>query len=106
MTDNQSHARSWQINVIIALLIALLGFVAFGALKNIQANAEQQQQLIKWEYRVRTLTDVQLQEAINKLGEEGWEIVSMSRANILVNPPAPGYEIIFRRPANAPAPRY
>src|SRR5262245_60766982 len=106
MTTNQSPARSWQINVVIVLLILLVGAVAANVIKNTQANEQQQHQLTQWEYKVGSVAEGEFIQMINKLGAEGWDIISTRRINMPGDSGAAGYEVILRRPANAPGPRY
>ena len=107
MIEKQSHARSWQINVVIALLILLLGAViSESALKSGASLQQQQQQQIRWEYAVGIAQDGKLAETINKYGAEGWELVSARRGELSTKPQAAAYEIIVRRPSNAPKPQF
>ena len=109
MIEKQSHARSWQINVVIALLILLLGAViSESALKSGASlqQQQQQQQQIKWEYAVGIAQDGKLAETINNYSAQGWELVSARRGELTTNPQAAAYEIIVRRPSNAPKPQF
>jgi hypothetical protein len=86
----QSNTSSIQGNWVILLLlvvIALLSFDLFGS--RIGA-------VPKWEYRIESPSDSAFDTEMEKLGEEGWELVFARRATTSTGVTA-SYEMIFRR---------
>jgi hypothetical protein len=108
MTEEQSPngVQAKQVNLVIALLVLLVAAAATHTWKSYQPQAQ-----IKWEYNVGSVADAELNEMINKLGAEGWELVFSRRASvgeidIMTNPkPEFRYEMIFRRPLPSSRPR-
>jgi hypothetical protein len=77
----------------VLLLLILVAFVAWGYLKPAQ----------RWEYKIETVADEQFSTEINKLGDDGWEMVFARRASsevsdITKEKPKFSYEMIFKRP--------
>jgi hypothetical protein len=99
MTEEKTPAivQPWQINVVIALLTLLIIIAAAHAWKSYQIPPQ-----AKWEYMLGSESDATLNDTINKLGAEGWELVFARRAsgNLESAKPDFRYEMIFRRPVN------
>jgi hypothetical protein len=56
-----------------------------------------------WDYVIEGPTDDQLQDRLRDLGSAGWELVSARRATTQIKGETKGiYEMIFRRPSEAP----
>ena len=75
------------------LLLILVAFVAWGYLKPAQ----------RWEYKIQSIADEQFTTELNKLGDDGWEMVFARRASsevsdIAKEKPKFSYEMIFKRP--------
>lgn len=56
----------------------------------------QPQKDIKWEYKITSVPDSKFTEDMNKLGDEGWELVFARRARGMGDEFS--YEMIFKRP--------
>lgn len=81
---------SGQANIIIALLaLAFIGFPLFRSF--IGAVFPQ-----RWEYEVVAVSDFTFAEDMNKLGSQGWEVVSARRA--VGEFTSAKYEMILKRP--------
>ena len=99
MTEEQSPAR-WQFNAVIGLLalVVLLTIISIG-----QKWTEQPKAAPMWEYAIQKVADPAFNETMNRLGANGWELVSARRAtsdDLASNSkPVFYYEVIFRRPA-------
>jgi hypothetical protein len=70
--------------VIISVMIAFLG-----------CSQSQPPKDIKWEYKITAVPDANFTEDMNKLGNEGWELVFARRAS---GGGEFSYEMIFKRP--------
>ncbi|MCC6233060.1 MAG: DUF4177 domain-containing protein [Verrucomicrobiales bacterium] len=78
---------SWVISLLV-ILIGLLGVITFGA--RFQAAP-------KWEYRLESPSDLFFESELDRLGKDGWELVSARRATSSYGDGA-SYEMIFKRP--------
>lgn len=76
------------VNVLIALVAAVLLATVYGAFAGRGA---------RWEYRVESPVDRVLESEVNRLGAEGWELVSARRVTA-DDGVAGKYELIFKRP--------
>jgi hypothetical protein len=82
--------RLTSLTVLGLLAILFCGYFAFEG----QKPATQ-----RWEYRIEAVPDATFQEATNKLGADGWELVFARRASNGEEPhPTMSYEMIFKRP--------
>jgi len=81
---------SSQGNIIIVLLI--LAFIIFPLLRSFIGAVFPQ----RWEYNVVAVSDYTFTEDMNKLGSQGWEVVSARRAAGQYE--SAKYEMILRRP--------
>lgn len=76
--------------ILVALLVVIVGLLSWNMLR-----------VEKWEYKIEAVNDLTFTTDINKLGEEGWELVFARRASVgAVDTGAkPGfsYEMIFKR---------
>ncbi len=72
--------------LILILLSQLLGFSKSSTAKT------------KWEYLIDSPSDSGLTRAMDKRGEEGWELVFARRATSASTYGSPSYEMIFKRP--------
>ena len=88
-TKPLAPARAWQLNAIIALLVLLIAVSLFHGY----------QPEDKWEYTIGNAPDKELNDAMNRLGADGWELVFARRANSGLDNTKPDfqYEMIFRR---------
>lgn len=75
----------YQCTIIILLLFAIIGVWPFSHFKPIS----------KWEYKIVSPSDAIFDTQVNKMGQEGWEIVSARRATSGFTT---GYELICKRP--------
>lgn len=50
----------------------------------------------RWEYKLEAPSDIEFASEINKMGEDGWELVSARRATSISDKAS--YEMIFKRP--------
>jgi hypothetical protein len=71
--------------VIVSITIAFLGCTQAQPPKD-----------IKWEYKITSIPDANFTQDINKLGDEGWELVFARRAS--GGGGEFSYEMIFKRP--------
>lgn len=86
---NRSPATATQVGWLIALAVVGLVLVAAPVLFGSQE---------KWEYKVEAPSDYGLTEKLNRLGAQGWEVVSARRASDGSSySPTFSYEIIFKR---------
>ena len=93
MAEGQGDLRT---EVWFALL--LLFVLVVGQLWQIKRGMSVQMQ--SWQYRIEGPRDEELAASLQKLGAEGWELVSARRATTRVEGETEGlYEMIFRRPA-------
>lgn len=53
----------------------------------------------KWEYMIESPSDIALEFALRRLGDDGWEIVSARRA-VIEGGGGASYEMILKRPKN------
>jgi ribosomal protein L37AE/L43A/nitrate reductase NapE component len=81
---------SSQANTIIALLV--LAFIVFPLLRSFIGAVFPQ----RWEYEVVAVSDYTFTEDMNKLGSQGWEVVSARRAAGEFT--SAKYEMILKRP--------
>lgn len=76
--------------VLAVLILAALVFLVFRATRTPQ-----------WQYMVVAPPDQMLESEMNRLGAEGWEIISARRATGAYN--TASYEMILKRPGEAPS---
>src|SRR5262245_48161002 len=90
--------------IVIGLLMLLLAAMMSLAWKAYQSPPSPT--AVKWEYHIASAPDPLVEDMMNKLGAEGWEVISARRATANVGSNVTGqYEIIFRRqilPTNPP----
>ena len=97
-TRSESRAVSTRLNVI-ALLLVLILLVSLGQTLLNRALPEQ------WQYAIAAPNDEELEAVINKLGANGWELVSARRASDgSPSSPKMSYEMIFKKRGAAPEP--
>ena len=83
-----------QATLVIVVLFAIL--VAASA--NVIVN--RRSQVIKWEYKIEGISDLEFERKMQTLGEEGWELTFARRAlgSETFGEKSSLYECIFRRP--------
>ena len=80
--------------VIILLLVLALALSAYTAFSPVAVKSA-----THWEYMIEAIPDGSFEESINKLGAQGWELVSARRATSSVGENTEySYEMIFKRP--------
>jgi hypothetical protein len=77
-----------QVNVLIGLVAAVLIVSLFGVISSWGT---------RWEYRIEAPADRLFESEVNRLGAEGWELVSARRVASEDGSGAK-YELIFKRP--------
>lgn len=88
------RVKSWQANVVIFLLVALIAVSSINAWNT-------QKPAAKWEYKIESVPDTGFENTMNMLGADGWEMVFARRASQGEGSKEFRYEMIFRRPAGA-----
>lgn len=90
---NAETSTKWQLNIVIALLLVLLAVSGFQTW-SVRRPAP------SWEYKIVAITDESFAGEIDKLGGQGWELVTARRASTVRGGEEFTYEMIFKRPAN------
>ena len=90
-----THAQVQQI--IMVLLVITAGLAVFIAARFVGVAPLPSQ---KWEYKITSPDDLSFDTEVNKLGQEGWELVVARRATSRYGNEA-SYEMIFKRPVSA-----
>jgi len=84
--------------IIAALLFLCVALLAWPLIKP----AAHTQALTQWEYKIVAIPDAVFEVAMNKLGEDGWELVFARRASDGSSySPQFSYEVIVKRPKQA-----
>jgi hypothetical protein len=92
-TVEQLNALRTRLTVLIMLFILAMLFCGYFALIGLKPGNQ------LWEYRIEAVPDTGFQDAINKLGANGWDLVFARRASDgNTNNPTMNYEMIFKRP--------
>jgi len=82
-----SSATPWLLSAILALLL----WTNVGRLPHLMPAT--------WEYAIKSVPDTGFDDEMNKMGQDGWELVFARRAsNGASESPSFSYEVIFKRP--------
>ncbi|MTJ14785.1 hypothetical protein FJR11_19835 [Anabaena sp. UHCC 0187] len=102
-TENNSTSKSkFDIFNILIQFREIINTILLGGILGILVFNlwwEQQPKTVEWDYKIESFEDVIFDSGMNRMGNEGWELVSARRA--LTGPDADRrgiYECIFRRP--------
>jgi hypothetical protein len=92
-----TSAQVWWIIVLLAVLVVGLASVIAARFTGSTLIPTQ-----KWEYKIASPNDLIFDIEVNKLGEQGWELVSARRATSGSGiSSGASYEMIFKRPISA-----
>jgi len=79
-----------RLNIAVALLLLLL-LASIGSVFVHRAVPE------TWQYTIAVPKDTELITVVNRMGADGWELVSARRASDGSTPPNMSYEMIFKK---------
>ena len=86
-TISACSANSW----LLAAILGLQVWISFGQIPRVIPRA--------WEYSIKSIPDDNFDYEMNKMGQEGWEMVFARRAGSGdSDSPTFSYEMIFKRP--------
>lgn len=96
--SNPAAISIWGIQMIILRKSGPIIVLFAGIMFILRPDLQKKMFSTKWEYIIISFPDSELEEGMNKLGEEGWELVFARRAITGSGEFTRGvYEMIFRR---------
>ena len=88
-----------RLSLIVVILVVLGAALCTAAFVAVFAKTPTTQTFQKWEYRIEDVPDASFDTAMQKIGEEGWEVVFARRASDgSTYSPKFSYEVILKRP--------